>query len=444
MLNMTSTCAASQRLSGRYRARGRPGCSDDAAHVWGMSTDSTPPATGSRSVEVDPHAGTRSRLAAYDAEQRALATARGAAIARMAQAAAPRRASTAQDATTTLFLFVRDGTLMCQVPGGPTETAAAALVCESVLSPGRVLAPVNPAAAMMLDRLMRSVADDRGLPADVQEAHRQAVRLLRYARNAAVSSKYLLLTEAMTRKFYPPSTVRLTDLRGWASSVGVAIPRQSPARGFAQLLSMVWDEDPTLSVGFGGGTSDPYQTILKSEANVDEAATRAGAGSAATQYAAAVAVSEAWSTLCRVDPILRDRGEVAGETTRIRVIRQDRARFVATPAGAVRVKEGRCILTHAGRRPGPVERAVLEAFGIENGELRLILNRDGKVSSRGVGASTALLLESLHDGVDLLLSAAPFLQPSKRIAARHWSGQQVKPEDRVTRDVPLHVMLAGA
>ena len=409
-----------------------------------MSTNATRPTEPAASIQVNSRGGTRSRLAAYDAEQRCAATAKGRAVLRMAQAAAPRRASTAQDATTTLFLFVRDGSLMGQMPGGPVEPASSTTICRTLLGPGKVLAPVNPAAAATLDRLMRSAADNAALAADLQDDHRQAVRLLRYARHAAVSSKYLMLTEAMGRKFFPPSAVRLTDLRGWASGVGITIQRQSPADGFARLLSMVWDQDPELSVAFGGSTSDPYQAIIKSEANVDEATAHAGAGSAATQYAAAVAVSEAWSTLCRVDPVLRARGEVAGESTRIRVIRQDKSRFVAAPAGAVRVKEGRCILTYAGRRAGPVERVELEAFRVENGELRVVLNRDAKVGSRGAGSSTALLLESLHEGVDLLMSAAPFLQPSKRIAARHWAGRAVKAEDRVTRDVPLHVMLAGA
>jgi len=76
--------------------------------------------------------------------------------------------------------------------------------------------------------------------------------------------------------------------------------------------------------------------------------------------------------------------------------------------------------------------------------LRVVLNRDPKASTRNAGGSTALLLESLHERVDLLLSPAPYLQPSRRIVARQWSGRQVKLEDRITRDVPLHVMLAGA
>lgn len=383
---------------------------------------------------------TRERLASFDADRCAEAARAGRPVERMAMQSAPRRASTAPNGGTAWFFFRRAGKLVCGTPGGDVQPATPQRIWQVLRYPGALWVPVSGEVLTSMIAMTRTAVS--AATGDDIENHARTLRTLCFTEAAAVSSTMIVLSEALNRKFYAPGQAGQTGLAAWAKLLGVRIAGSDPTSGMAELLTLCWGNSAT--VRFERQDQDPWLTILRSEETAENACAYGGSGSNATQFGAAQAIATGWDTLLRVDPLARQRCAVTGEVTRVQIVGQKGAAFRAVASGAARTREGASIITAADTTDVAVNYLDVDGFSIADGGLELILSRAKKLPSKFSDSSDQALFDALHRKTEMYLSGAPYLAPAQTVGARHWSGREVKPEDRVSRNVPLHVMLAGA
>lgn len=427
-------------------ARSQPlGKSGQAAHVLSMSTPTPMPAISSPTDPGTSRINTRDRLAAYDEQQRARATAAGRPVLRMSQPGSPRRASVAPDGSTAVFFFARGGKLTSAGPSG-VAPATAKIIADALESPGKVLVPVNPAMGARMVQMLKdaaTAAPTSAADAATKDRLAQAVRFLKFTQATVVHSKYVVLTQALGRKFYAPTGVDATKLGEWAKAFGTNISVADPQVGMADLLAKVWSVSGQMVTRMV--KDDPAKTILASEQTAERKQTpNLFISNSVTQFGVAQSIAEAWSATCRTDPTLRRRCEIAGEVTRIRVLRIDGAHFRAKVSGPVRLREGACILTPADDNTHAVSNVDLKGFVVTGDGLQLVLGKAHKRTLKVGADGTYALSDALSNGTEMYLSGAPFLNPAQAVMAQKWATSQVAPEHQVTRNVPLYVTLAGA
>lgn len=396
-------------------------------------------ATAASSIAAAPMSKA-SRLAVYDAERHTEATRHGHPTDRMAMASSPRRMSTSPDGSTAVFVFRRDSKLVCSQVGRALYPATPDSLHHIMNNPGQVLAPVS---AKVLTDLIEAMKQTLIRPATPEQDHknRRTLRMLGFAQSVPVSSKVVVLVDAIARKLYPPEHAGTLTLHAWAKMLGVRISTDDPAQGMAVLLGRCWQQSVT---PFFAQSDDPWLTIVKSEMTAEESCEYGGSGNSATMFMACQAISGGWEAVTRIDPLLRRRCEASGDVVRVKITGQDGAAFLASVSGAARLKEGPCILTATDLLDATVDYVDLRSFMVGSSGLQVVLGRERRRTRQVNTAADKLLHAALGDGRGLFLSGAPFLAAARKVYPAHWSGNAVKPEERVSRNVPLHVMLAGA
>ena len=175
-------------------------------------------------------------------------------------------------------------------------------------SPHPARSPSRSNAAAL--RAMESILG-RGATAATPEAAervRHAARIVQYARAAAMSSRVVVLTEALARKFYLAGDAG--DIRCWRKAFGLG-----PGTGaLAQLLAATYRDDTHRR--YSNQSRDPFRAMLLAEETAVEALRHAYTSSAATAWKAAEKIGEAWDSATRTDVLLRHRHLLDGTVVR--------------------------------------------------------------------------------------------------------------------------------
>ncbi|MEJ7648597.1 MAG: hypothetical protein WKF57_06020 [Nakamurella sp.] len=390
-----------------------------------------------------PAESTRDRLAAHDGAMQAEAAHLGHPLERMMQPGALRRISVDPSAVDVTFFWERSGKLVCAEAGSPVRKATPGDVVRS-LSVGGTCSPVNRVVATKLAGLLKSALPSAD--ALIKPTLMASLRMIRFATGATASSRLVVLTDALANKFYLPTSTRPAILTSWVKAFGLSVSPTDPAHTMAILLAKVWDSPLITNDLTGTGAENPWRAALKSEETAESAFVYGGAGDQSTQFGAATAISEAWGAIERVDPLLRHRCVVAGSVTRIRAVRRHGVTIIADAITAPRVKEGGIMVTaadHVGYGKTALE---LLAYTADQTGISMVLAESTAKSYSGVtkrGGFTALV-DSLNNKYDLMVSAEPFLAAARKIHPGRWGAPSLPETERIVRDVPLHVMLAGA
>ena len=203
-----------------------------------------PRSTAHIPVMTAPQITARQAVAAFDATRTEAARVAGHPVPRCAVPTALRRASVAPDGSTAVFFWLDRKTLLQAGRNQPAVAASATGIADAVTSPGAVAVAVNTAALRAVETTLA-----RGATAATGEAAervRHAARIVQYAGAAAMSSRVVVLTEALARKFYlAGDTGRYPGLAGGlragAQPVGAGRPagRDVPGRQRPPVLEPV-------------------------------------------------------------------------------------------------------------------------------------------------------------------------------------------------------------
>lgn len=405
-------------------------------HTWsGMST----PDPSATAVEPD----YRALTAEYDARQRARAARSGRPTLRMAQPGHPISPATNSIPGKVTFFFLRDDELMCARAGKPPVKATGKSLDKAVTAAGWMAVAAEKRAATRMLTVARAAYDGAKTDA-ARDSGGLTLRLLQFARTTTVSTRFAVLTEALSRKFYAPAGADPSRLRHWAAALSTTISRDDPASGMAMLFEAAVGDESGIEYAKG---SSPLKTIVESDSSAGAASKFAGPGCMATQYAAAESIDGAWDAMCRVDPLLRRRCEVAGEVVRISPVALEDGGYRCRIAGPARLREGECLVTDADGPGATIGQVRLQSFGVEGDDLHLIVGKSRRSTRAVAEKGMHMLFDAQLDRTDLLLSPAPFLRPAAQVYASRWSlssGAKVTDTATATRNVPLYVALAGA
>jgi hypothetical protein len=172
--------------------------------------------------------------------------------------------------------------------------ATAAVIAAAVISPGTVAVPVDPAALRAMEAILGRGAT--GATPEAAERVRHAARIVQHARAAAMSSRVVVLTEALARKYYPPGDAG--DIRCWRTAFGFG----QGTGALALMLAATYQDDTHRR--YSNQSRDPFRAMLLADDTAVEALRHAYTSSAATAWKAAEKIGEAWDSTTRTDVLL--------------------------------------------------------------------------------------------------------------------------------------------
>ena len=218
-----------------------------------------------------PRITARQAVAAFDANRVDAARVAGHPVPRCAVPTALRRDSVAPDGSTAVFFRVQRRTL-AQTSGSRPEVAASAMsIADAVTSPGAVAVAVNPAALRAMEVILRRGAITAA--SDAAERVRHAGRIVQHAGAAAMSSRVVVLTAALARKFYIAG-----DIRVWRKVFQLG---QGPA-ALPRLLAETYRDGSGRR--YANQARDPFPAMLLAEETAVEALRDSYTSSAATAW----------------------------------------------------------------------------------------------------------------------------------------------------------------
>ena len=252
-----------------------------------------------------PQTTARQAIAAFDATRIEAARLAGHPVLRCAVPTVLRRDSVAPDGSSAVFFWLQRRTLLQAAVNCEPVAATSQSIADAVTSPGTVAVPVDPAALRPMEAIL-----GRGATAATPEAAervRHAARIVQYARAAAMSSRVVVLTEALTRKYYPPGDA--ADIPCWRTAFGIG----RGTRELAPLLAATY-RDPHRR--YSNQSRVPFRAMLLAEDTAVEALRHAYRSIAATAWKAAEKIGEAWDSAPRTDVLLRHRHLLDGSVVR--------------------------------------------------------------------------------------------------------------------------------
>ena len=278
----------------------------------------------------------------------------------------------------------------------------------------------------------------RGATAATPEAAervRHAARIVQYAGAAAMSSRVVVLTEALARKFYLAGDAG--DIRAWRAAFGLGPGTGGAGRPAGRDVP---GRHRTAGTRTSPGTRSgpccsprrpPWRRCKHSYTS-----------SAATAWKAAEKIGEAWDSATRTDVLLRHRHLLDGSVVRAQptAAAPRPGGRGAVPAGADQEGQGG---RDAGRRPhpGPRLRHPHRAQHDRRRPHRVVHRAEGAVRS------FAMLRDAAAAKHTVLVTAEPFLGSTPRVFGGRWGTRATQPpSDAPTplrRQVPLDVVLAG-
>lgn len=270
-------------------------------------------------------------------------------------------------------------------------------------------------------------------------------RTLDHLLTAEHTARLVIIPELLTRKYHPTTAQARGSLRGWGAALGVAPASRTDPLAFFEALA-----EPLLSgENYLIGPERPLKVIRASEGAVMAAAQWGGIGFPATQLSAAEACDVAWRAMERVDPLLTDRNIAGGECAE--GIPDPLTPTLVRVDGRARLRVGDILLITrvCGAALGDVRQGLarLSGYRMVAGALHAQVEAAPSPRRNGSLADTSgvgVLVSAARDGAPVELSDRPYLRPAKKAYfGRQWSRRSVPPDRRVTRDVPLDVLLAG-
>jgi hypothetical protein len=270
-------------------------------------------------------------------------------------------------------------------------------------------------------------------------------RTLQHLLTADHTIRLAVIPELLTHKYYPTTALVRGSLRRWGSALCLApATRSDPLPFFDALAGLLMSGDNYLV-----GPDSPLKVIRTSEGAVMAAAQWGGMGFPATQLSAAEASDVAWRAMERVDPLLTDRNIVTGECA-VGVPHRQTPHLVRVD-GRARLRVGDTLLITrvcgGGLRDVRQGVARLAGYRMVEGALHAQVEAapaQGRNKSLADTTGIGVLASAALDEATVELSDRPYLRAAKKAYfGRQWSRRSVPPDRRVTRDVPLDVLLAG-
>jgi len=375
---------------------------------------------------------TRQAVAAFDASRVEAARAAGHPVPRCAVPTALRRDSVAPDGSTAVFFWLDRKTLLQAGRHQPAVAASATSIAAAVISPGTVAVAVNAAALRAVESTLT-----RGATAATPEAAeraRHAARIVQYAGAAAMSSRVVVLTEALSRKFYLGGDA--SDIRAWQQAFGLG----SGPSALADLLAATFRDDTNHLYSNQG--RDPFRAMLLAEETAVEALRHSYTSSAATAWKAAEKIGEAWDSATRTDLLLRHRHLLDGSVVRAQPAATVRDRVDAALSLPVRIKKGKVVVMPDDDHTPDLGYATLTGLSMTGDNLI-----GSFTEQKGAVRSFAMLRDAAAAQQTVLVTAEPFLGSTPRVFGGRWGTRGTQPDpggqSAQRRQVPLDVVLAG-
>ena len=362
--------------------------------------------------------------AAYESRRRNAATKAGRALERMTSASVPTRASSARDGSGSLFVFFRSGKLMYAHGSTPADVRVATGVDQitaALSDPGAVV--VVPDRDTIRKLIRRAELGGATTAA--------TARRLRFSQRVAVSSRAVVLTQALSSKYFLPIDEDQGSIGAWLRML--AMPRDPS--GMVGLFRLV-------TAGAPGATkawAEARKGLLVAEETASGHLAFGGASAAASVFFCAEKIEEQWSAMQRMDENLFARFFTDGSVVRATPFARN-GTITCRLSTPMSLKEGTVLLTAPASPQGFCQegRAKLVSLRFEAGGLV------GEFDS--VRSSVALFSMfdfALNNGTEVLVTSAPGGGPGAAFTSGNWFGQHHDLGPHLGRDVPLDVALAG-
>ena len=323
-------------------------------------------------------------------------------------------------------------TLLRATVNSEPVAATAPSIADAVTSPGTVAVPVDPAALRAMEAIL-----GRGATAATPEAAervRHAARIVQYARAAAMSSRVVVLTEALARKYYPPGDAG--DIRCWRTAFGFG----QGTGALAQMLAATYRDDTHRR--YSNQSRDPFRAMLLAEDTAVEALRHAYTSSAATAWKAAEKIGEAWDSATRTDVLLRHRHLLDGSVVRAHPTAAGPDRVDAALSLPVRIKKGKVVVMPDDDHTADLGYAALTGLSMTGDDLT-----GSFTEQRGAIRSFSMLRAAAAASTSVLVTQEPFLGSTPRVYGGRWGTRSTLPpadgQVPLRRQVPLDVVLAG-
>ena len=378
-----------------------------------------------------PQITARRAVAAFDAARVEMSRVAGRPVPRCAVPAALRRDSVAPDGSSATFMWLQRGRVVQAAAGQSPVPATALSVARAVTAPGSVAVPVNTATLRAVESALSRHPVDTTTDAGQQVRH--AARIGQYAGAAAVSSRVVVLTEALSRKFYLAGDT--TDIRCWLGAFGAG---PGPA-GLARLLAAAFRDDTGRR--YGNQSRDPFRAMLLAEETAVEALRHSYTASAATAWKAAEKIGEAWDSATRTDVLLRHRHLLDGSVVRAQPLAPTTDGVDALLSLPVRIKKGKVVVMPDDDHTPDLCYATLGTLSMTGDDLT-----GAFTEQKGAVRSFGMLRNAAAANRTVLVTGEPFLGSTPRVYGGRW-GTRTEPAPgepaRARRQVPLDVVLAG-
>ncbi|ACV79018.1 hypothetical protein [Nakamurella multipartita] len=375
----------------------------------------------------------------YDSAMRERADEKGAPIPRMSQPVA--------GATPGTFLFARNGVPHLMDTAGPAAgiprpfNDADAMTILGGTEETTVWA-VNRTVVTKASTIANRIPATDQRPDPVAAMRRRFTHLIRAERTA----RLVVIPELIHEKYWAPTSLAGAPVKPWASALNLPAPDARDPLPFFTALAAVLLDGTSRTIG----RSSPLSFITTSERAVMKAAEWGGMAFQATQLAAAEAADDAWTAMQRLDPLLTERNLLTGLCSAGRPRRDDPALVRVTGQARLRVDDD-LLITDIQPDDDRFRHgfARLAGYRMIDGDLHAqvepVEQTDRRRANTVDTSGVALLAGLAANGGTALLSAKPYLRSaSKAYFGPRWSAGRVPTERRVTRDVPLDVLLAGA
>lgn len=359
---------------------------------------------------------------------------------RMSGPGALHRSGTEADGRNTVPMYRRGTTLMLDVPGLAPQKFTPAALRVVMDSPRFLLMPLDAADVQAAEKMCRAATDDD---------ERSLGQVLAVLRRMVVSSKMLILTDALDRTFYRPDDVARDDVSGWAQALCVSDDPDGWRVLAAHALSAASDANQPY-VDERGVTSVRHYLSLIQQAEDKMQRTVLGRRSsvaASAGLALAETVEQMWSTVTRIDPLLITPHLMRGEVVQLSSTQWTTPGLAGVLSTPSKVKVGE-VLALMGNR---IVNTTLSDLGFDPTQQALVgvfrtgsNNRGGRSGRHAVKAGGRTILEDMHTFTGpIYLTAAPI--PSRQMnSTAKWSiGDESKMADLPGIAMPLDIAVAG-
>lgn len=302
-------------------------------------------------------------------------------------------------------------------------------------------------------RLIRATASARAAGRCDPDKGAALHRRLEVVSRLSASSRLVVLTRALARRYWLPSNLADDDPLAWGRSFGFAAGKGVTYRLMQQLHRLAAD-----------GASDRHaDEAAHAERDALSAARYPGLKMANAAYRAVERTESAVSAWTRLDERLLDRNVLTGDVCALRLTSVGRAGFtaVASQPFTLRVGKQHLLLTRGGLRArsagftrsgeGRLSHVPLSRVRVEDDEVLVEVETadvrdDDKPAARGNATALNRARAALVSGEPMFLTEQPFSGgvPNKEKLTGRWSATSRPAEIAGRWEMPLDVMFAGA